>query len=93
MLSIPVCIVGVALSCINDVMKKWLHIPELVHGCNPNMFVNTHVYTCTELKTLHRTNLRSDLRVKENSLRIDRGKCMGQRLRFPYNQVQSKAKQ
>lgn len=30
--------------------------------------------------------LRQDLRVKETSLRIDRGKCMGQRLRFPYNQ-------
>jgi len=33
-----------------------------------------------------RTALRQDIRVKENSLRIDRGKCMGQRLRFPYNQ-------
>ena len=30
--------------------------------------------------------LREDLRVKEASLRIDRGKCMGKRLRFPYNQ-------
>ena len=30
--------------------------------------------------------LRQDLRVKESSLRIDRGKCLGQRLRFPYNQ-------
>ena len=27
-----------------------------------------------------------DIRVKENSLRIDRGKCMGARLRFPFNQ-------
>ena len=34
----------------------------------------------------HRTSLRSELRVKENSLRIDRGKCLAQRLRFPYNQ-------
>ena len=25
-------------------------------------------------------------RVKETSLRIDEGKCLGQRLRFPYNQ-------
>ena len=30
--------------------------------------------------------LREDIRVKEASLRIDRGKCLGQRLRFPYNQ-------
>ena len=44
-------------------------------------------------KTFTRTNLRSDLRVKENSLRIDRGKCMGQRLRFPYNQAQQLNKQ
>lgn len=36
------------------------------------------------LKT--RSNLRQDIRVKENSLRIDRGKCMGARLRFPFNQ-------
>ena len=26
------------------------------------------------------------IRVKETSLRIDSGKCLGQRLRFPYNQ-------
>merc|ERR1711892_1331475 len=32
------------------------------------------------------SELRQDLRVKETSLRIDRGKCLGQRLRFPYNQ-------
>ena len=30
--------------------------------------------------------LREDIRVKEASLSIDRGKCMGQRMRFPYNQ-------
>ena len=30
--------------------------------------------------------LREDLRVKDTSLRIDRGKCLGKRLRFPYNQ-------
>ena len=46
MLSIPVCIVGVAPSCIDDVVKNWLYRPELAHGCNPNMFVlpkYTHV--------------------------------------------------
>ena len=32
------------------------------------------------------SELREDRRVKEQSLRIDRGKCMGRRLRFPYNQ-------
>ena len=32
------------------------------------------------------SELREDRRVKEASLRIDRGKCMGKRLRFPYNQ-------
>ena len=30
--------------------------------------------------------LREDRRVKEASLRIDRGKCLSKRLRFPYNQ-------
>ena len=33
-----------------------------------------------------RSSLRQDIRVKDNSLRIDREKCMSQRLRFPYNQ-------
>ena len=32
------------------------------------------------------SELREDRRVKEASLRIDRGKCMSKRLRFPYNQ-------
>ena len=32
------------------------------------------------------SELREDRRVKEASLRIDRGKCLSKRLRFPYNQ-------
>ena len=48
------------------------------HGISDNqIFVVTIVtMTLTVITT----------RVKETSLRIDEGKCLGQRLRFPYNQ-------
>ena len=58
-----------------------------------NQMIKTNQTHLIFFKTFTRTNLRSDLRVKENSLRIDRGKCMGQRLRFPYNQAQQLNKQ
>lgn len=33
-----------------------------------------------------RASLQQDIRVKENSLSIDRGKCMGSRIKYPHNQ-------
>ena len=42
------------------------------HGISDNQIFNVTITLMT--------------RVKETSLRIDEGKCLGQRLRFPYNQ-------
>jgi hypothetical protein len=40
-------------------------------------------YSCNWDRTL---DTKTTELLQENSLRIDRGKCMGSRLRFPYNQ-------